>query len=381
MTPSDRRPHLLYITDSEGIGGAELYLRTLLLHADQRRYRVALLVPPKPALEPLIEEARARGVAVAFLDLVHHEGLSPSAIARAATALRALQPDIAHFNLPAPRRCAETIVATALVGVRRRLATFHLVTPVPHFGPIAGRLRALNRRIQYGVLHHGIAVSAGNMRLLVEQYGFSPARLHLIANGVDTDYFQPRSDGRVLRQKWGIPASAPLLGVVGRLSRQKGHQVLLDALPQVWASHPEVHVVLIGTGELEASLRAQAGEIDQQGRVHFVGQQRQMPQALAALDLFVLPSLYEGLPFVVLEAMAMERAVVATAVDGTAEAIEDGRTGLLVEPGAAEPLAAAIVRVLGDTALRDRLGRAARASVATHFDQQRMLDRTFALYE
>jgi glycosyltransferase involved in cell wall biosynthesis len=139
--------------------------------------------------------------------------------------------------------------------------------------------------------------------------------------------------------------------------------------------------VLIGEGELEPALRARAAQIDQRGRVHFAGQQSQIPQALAALDLFVLPSLYEGLPFAVLEAMAMERAIVATAVDGTSEVIEDGCSGLLVAPGAAGPLAAAIVRLLDDAALRARLGSAARARAVTHFDQRRMLERTFALYE
>jgi glycosyltransferase involved in cell wall biosynthesis len=378
---ADQRPHLLYITDSVGIGGAELYLRTLLLHADRQQYQVGLLLPPRAALQPLIADARAGGVTVSFLDQIHHEGLSPSAILRAAAAIRALRPAIAHFVLPSPRRCAEAIIAAALARVPRRLVTFQLVTPMPRFGRLSGFLRSWNRRLQYRSLHAGIAVSSGNMRLLIEQYRFSAARLHLIANGVDTNYFQPRPDGRVLRETWGIPAGAPLLGVVGRLSRQKGHEILFAALPQVWASHPEAHVALIGSGELEASLRAQASELDHHERIHFVGQQRHMPEALAALDLFVLPSLYEGLPFVVLEAMAMERAVVATAVDGTAEVIEDGRTGLLVEPGAVEPLALAIVRLLGDAGLRYELGCAARTRVAAHFNQQQMLDRTFALYE
>ena len=106
-----------------------------------------------------------------------------------------------------------------------------------------------------------------------------------------------------------------------------------------------------------------------------------MPRVLAALNLFVLPSLYEGLSFAVLEAMATARAIVATTVDGTVEVVEDGRTGLLVPPSASQPLAAAIIRLLGDPALRLRLGQAAREEVVVYFDQQHMLDRTFALYE
>ena len=375
------RPLLLYATDTEAIGGAEGYLRTLMLHADRERYRVGLVLPPRPGTQPLVELARAHGAGVAPFDVVHHEGLSPRAIARAAALLLRLRPTIVHFNLPSPRRCAEMIVASALVRVPMRLATFQLVTPVPAFGPLSGRLRALNRRLQYRALHHGIAVSHGNRRLLAEQYSFSPARLALIPNGVDTDTFRPLPDGGELRACWGVPPGVPLLGVVGRLSPQKGHAVLLDALPAVWAAFPDAHVALIGSGELEGELRRRASEIDPAERVHFVGQQARMVEALAALDVFVLPSRYEGLSFAVLEAMAAERPIVASAVDGTVEVVEDGRSGLLVPPGDSAVLADRIVRLLGDRALRERMGRAARRRVVEHYGQQRMLRDTFALYE
>jgi glycosyltransferase involved in cell wall biosynthesis len=378
---ADWRPLLLYVTDTEGLGGAEGYLRTLLLHADQRRYRVGLALPPRTATQPLVDQARAAGVQVLGFEGVHRDGLSPGAVARASALLSRLRPALVHFVLASPRRCAEIVIAAWLARVSRRLATFQLVTPVPHFNGAAGTLRALNRRLQYRTLHHGIAVSTGNRRLLVEQYGFPDTRLALIPNAIDTEQFRPGADTNGLRDSWGIPRTAPLLGVVGRLSRQKGQQVLFEALPRIWSVHPDTHVALIGAGELESDLRAQALRIDPRGRIHFVGQQEQVPAALAGLDLFVLPSLYEGLPFAVLEAMAMERAIVATAVDGTVEVIEPERSGVLVPPGAAEPLAAAVIRLLGDPELRARLGQSARAAVVARFDQQHMLERTFALYE
>jgi glycosyltransferase involved in cell wall biosynthesis len=105
-----------------------------------------------------------------------------------------------------------------------------------------------------------------------------------------------------------------------------------------------------------------------------------MPRVLAAIDIFVLPSLYEGLSFAVLEAMATEHAIVATAVDGTVDVIEDGRTGLLIPPGAPGALAAAITRLLADPMLRVRIGRAARQTILDRFDQRQMLARTFTLY-
>jgi glycosyltransferase involved in cell wall biosynthesis len=377
----DRRPLLLYVTGTEGMGGAEGYLRTLLLHTDQRRYRLALALPPRLATQPLVDLARASGVEIHYLDHVHREGLDPRVVARSVALLRRLRPALVHFVLAAPRHCAELVLAARLMGVQRRLVTFQLVTPVPRFSWLAARLRMVNRQFQYRTLHWGIAVSAGNRRLLVEQYGFPAQRLALIPNAVDTDYFRPRTDDGILRAQWGIPRDAPLIGLVGRLSPQKGHTVLFDALPAVWAAFPDAHVVLAGAGELEEALRAQAARIDPGGRIHFAGQQHDMPRALASLDVFVLPSLYEGLSFAVLEAMSTARAIVATAVDGTVEVIEDEHTGLLAPPGASEPLAKAITRLLGDSILRERLGQAARQTVVDRFDQRRMLDRTFALYE
>jgi glycosyltransferase involved in cell wall biosynthesis len=377
---ANRRPLLLYVTDADGLGGAEGYLRTLLLHADQRRFRVGLALPPRPATRPLVDQARAHDVDVAFLDLVHREGLSAPAVARAARLLRGLRPALVHFVLASPRRCAETVIAAWLVRVPRRVITFQLVTPVPPFGRLAAWARGLNRRLQYASVHQGIAVSRGNWGLLVEQYGFPAARLALIPNGVDTERFHPCPDDGTLRAQWGVPPGVPLLGVIGRLSRQKGHQVLFDALPQIWQAFPQAHVVLAGAGELEDTLRSRAALIDQQDRLRFVGQQHDVPRVLAALDLFVLPSLYEGLSFAALEAMATARAIVATAVDGTSEAITDGHTGLLVPPGAPEPLASAIVRLLGEAPLRAQLGKAARERAVRYFDQRQMLQHTYALY-
>lgn len=106
-----------------------------------------------------------------------------------------------------------------------------------------------------------------------------------------------------------------------------------------------------------------------------------MVEALAALDVFVLPSRYEGLSFAVLEAMAAERPIVASTVDGTVEVVEDGHTGLLVPPGDSSALADRIVRLLADAALSERMGRAARLRVVEHYGQERMLRDTYALYE
>src|SRR5258706_13089417 len=107
----NRRPLLLYVTGTEGMGGAEGYLRTLLLHADQRRYRLGLALPPRPATQPLVDLARASGVEVHYLDHVHREGFNPRVVARSVALLQRLRPALVHFVLAAPRHCAEIVLA------------------------------------------------------------------------------------------------------------------------------------------------------------------------------------------------------------------------------------------------------------------------------
>ena len=376
-----RRERIVYITDSEGMGGAETYLLTLLEHVDHQQYRVGLILPQRNATAPLVERAQTLGVDITYFDSVHRDGLSVVAVARSYQLLRTMRPTIVHAVLNGPRRSAETLLAAWLLGVPKRIATFQLVTAIPQQHGLGRLVRTLNRRLQFRMLTAGIAVSHGNARLLVEQYGFSAKHLAIIPNGVDLAAFRGEDSGAVMRAAWGVPDAVPLLGVVGRLATQKGQRVLLDALPQVWQQFPLAQLVFIGAGEREAELRAQAAQIDQFDRIHFVGSlpKAAIPSALAALDLFVLPSLYEGLPFAVVEAMAAGKPIVATNVDGTTEAIRHAVSGLLVAPGDHAPLAEALLQLLGDPALCERLGTAAREA-ASRFDQTAMLAATFGLY-
>lgn len=371
---------LWFVSDSTALGGAEGYLETLLLNADQQQFELGLLLPPRPATQPLIDRAKAHGASIASLDVVHDHGLSLQAVNQAAQLFRQLRPDIVHFVVPSPRRAAELVLGAALARVPRRVITFQLVTPIPRFNWLSHHLRLLNRRWQYATLHAGIAVSQGNAQLLLEQFGFPKRHLHTIYNAVDSQRWQPQPRNPATRKAWHIPADVPLLGVVGRLSRQKGHQILFEALPTLWQQLPNLHVALIGEGDLADELHQAAQQLPKPQQVHFVGQQYDMPAALAALDVFVLPSLYEGLSFALLEAMASGQAVVASSTDGTREAISDGIQGLLVEPGQGTALAQAIGRMLSDRALNQACRQAARQRIQQQFELQTMLQRTFGLY-
>lgn len=209
--------------------------------------------------------------------------------------------------------------------------------------------------------------------------GFPDERIHVIANGVDTVRFRPEaSEG--FRASPAAPWSGPSVVFAGRLIEAKGIMDLMEAWPLVLRDVPEAHLVLLGSGPLEAELSRLASKAPMAGRVHLVGEVRDVRPYLWGATGFVLPSWAEGLPNALLEAMAMEVACVATRIGPIAEAAKDGREALLVPPRAPESLAAALISVLVQGELRDRLGRAARRRIEAEFSLERQVDLLEALY-
>ena len=171
-----------------------------------------------------------------------------------------------------------------------------------------------------------------------------------------------------------------MVGSVTRLSPQKAPLDFVAAAAQVAARRPDVHFVVVGDGPLRAEVEAQVAAAGLAGRFHLTGLRRDVPDLLHSFDVFVLTSLWEGLPRVLIQAMAAGLAVVATAVDGNAEAVEDGVNGFLTPPGDPQALAAALLRLLGDPALAGQMGAAGRER-ADEFGARKMVDDIAALYE
>ena len=183
-----------------------------------------------------------------------------------------------------------------------------------------------------------------------------------------------------VRARFGLPADARLVLTVARLTEQKGHHDLLDAVPAVLARVSQAHFVWAGTGPLEGSLRRRIGARGLGGHVHLIGHCADVGALLAAAEVCVLPSLFEGLPLVVLEAMAGGVPVVGTRVCGTAEAVRDRVTGRLVPPRDPDALAAAMLEVLDCPERAARWGDAGKRRVRRHFSARRMARATAAVY-
>jgi len=172
-----------------------------------------------------------------------------------------------------------------------------------------------------------------------------------------------------------------VIGTVGRLVGQKGVCYLIAAVPQVLAAVPQAHFVIVGSGELEERLRRQAQQAGVAHRVHLVGWQEEVVSCYEAFDVFVLPSLWEGCPYTLLEAMGCERAVVATRVAGCSDIVREGETGLLVPPAQPEALAEALITLGQDPSRRREMGKRGREWVERRYSLERFITKLETLYE
>lgn len=215
-----------------------------------------------------------------------------------------------------------------------------------------------------------VAVSDATRESLVRQ-GYPTSRLVTVHNGIETpDAVEPRR-----------LADGPQVVEVARLAEVKGQRLLIEALARLDATAVLVGRDLEQDGRYEQELRRAAGEAGVADRVVLAGYRDDVPALLAGCDVFCLPSSMEGLPLVVLEAMAQARPVVASAVGGTPELVVDGETGVLVPPGDVDALVTALAGLLADPDRARRLGEAGRRRVAEHFRADELAERVIGLYE
>lgn len=219
-----------------------------------------------------------------------------------------------------------------------------------------------------------IAVAGPHSRHLVEREGFPCSKVHVIPNGVDVSRFRPLLDsGLAVRKQCGIPLDAPVCGIVAALRTEKNHLLFIRAAALASQREPHAHFLVIGDGPERPRLEAAVQAAGLAPRIHFLGSRSDVPQVLAAMDVFTLTSHNEANPVSILEALACERPVVATDVGSVSETVRDGKTGYLVPAGDAAALADRWIRLFHDRALLHSLGSAGRQAVAEHWSLERMV--------
>lgn len=225
-----------------------------------------------------------------------------------------------------------------------------------------------------------IAVSEDVGLAVRREIGPDEKKVAVILNGVDTRRYPAAADRKELRSRLGFGDDACLIAVVGTLKEQKGHRYLVEAGKEILSKRQNLHFLFIGDGPLLQELNRQAAESGLTERIHFLGNRDDVPDLLAASDLFVLPSLWEGLPMALIEAMASGMPIVATRVSGTQKAIIHEESGLLVPPGDPGELAGAIEVLLSRPERASAMGRAARLRAEKCFSAQAQAASHIALF-
>jgi glycosyltransferase involved in cell wall biosynthesis len=210
--------------------------------------------------------------------------------------------------------------------------------------------------------------------------GIPSEKVTTISNSVDVSRYGMLAGRSALRRELGLCEGDVVAAVVATFKEQKGHRFLLDALPEVLKKHTHFKVLLIGDGELRAGLQVHAMTLRLEKNVLFLGSRGDVPALLAASDLFILPSLWEGLPMALIEAMATGLPSIATTVSGTNQVMNHGETGLLVAPGDSRELTGAMLELLSNPECMREMGRAARRRVEVHFGAQRQAQEHLDLF-
>jgi len=344
-----------FITPSQ-IGGAEVHVLSLCLKLVERGHAVTVVCPRGRALT---DELRRRGV---DLWAPRTAGkLDPVTLLRLARRLRRERVAVLHTHLS---------TASLIGSLAARLA--HV--------PVVATVHGLNTRTCFMHAQRIIAVSHAVRRHLAAQ-GVPETRIRVIYNGVNLGDHRDPPDPHPLRQRLGVARGDALIGTVGRLSPEKGQVHLIEAAAILRArDRLPVRVLLVGDGRERPALAQAARRRGLGDHVIFAGFQRDATSYEAAMDIFCLPSIREGLSLSALEAMALRKPVVASRVGGTPEVVADGVSGLLVEPANPEALAAALARLLRDHDLARRMGEAGRRRVESIFDLERVVDEVEGVY-
>ena len=361
------RARVVYLSHTFAVGGAEEMVLNLVRHLPARFEPTVVCIHDAGAIG---EEIRRTGVPFRVLGLT--PGLRrPVDVLRLRDFLHDLQPHIVHtflltgsvYGRFAAMMARVPIVIGTEVNIYERKQLVH---------------RLAERWLMRGT--DAVIASAESVRdFYVKQVDADPEKVRVIYNAVDWSQLEATMSRDQMRGEFKIPAGAPLAGIIARLTEQKAHRVLFDAMAQR-ADLAALHLLVIGDGDLRGELERRVTALGLEPRVHFAGARRDLGNVLAAIDVFVMPSLWEGLPLSLVLAMGAGLPVVATRVAGIPEVVEHDVSGLLVPPGDKDQLSAALARVTGDAALRARLGEAARAFVRPRFGVDRYVAAITDLY-
>jgi glycosyltransferase involved in cell wall biosynthesis len=374
-----RKLRVLFVLHNVSGGGSETLTQRIILGLPAESFECAVV-----SLMPVGLTAEAIRSAGARLHVLGYKGgLDLGMTVRLRKLIQQESPDIINTHHISP--LLHTWLAS--LSLVRRPPLLHTVHVLPEIHRHHGGLSQKALRLYHFLLRradHVVCVSQAERERLRQVPRLPAWHVTAIPNGIDLRRFCLAPPAEELRKEFRIPPGAFVITNVGAFRAQKNQVTLVEAFGRVAAQRKDVVLVLVGGPcEDESFLRAaqeRAKALGLEDRLRFLGQRPDVPQVLALTDVYVQPSLYEGLPLSVLEAMAMQRAVVATDVGGNNELVKDGRTGILVPPNDPQAICDAVLRLLDAPSLRASLGAAAREWVSKGYTESCMIAKYEMLY-
>jgi glycosyltransferase involved in cell wall biosynthesis len=372
---SGERISVILAESGAAVGGAERVVWELATRLPDYRYDVQVWLSPKPGIDELADSLEAHDIPVRRVAEIRSRWHLRS-IVDTWHRFRRARPTVLHWH--------RTGAATGhhFAAVARAAGVPHLVVSEHRTSAEAATPLDAAGRSLLAEADAVTAVCASTMESLVREHGLDRARVRVVPYGADLPDEQSEwPAARKLRDRLGVGTFRPLWVCASRLEETKGHAVFLQALTEVKRRGLDFVVAIAGEGSLRRALERRVDELQLGARVHFLGRLESIGPLLLAADACVLPSLAEGLPLGLLEAMARERPVLATKVGGMVEAVEEGVSGRLVPPN--EPLA--LADVLEEFHARPdiarRLGVAAAERVRAHYTWDKVVSAFEAVYD
>lgn len=313
------------------------------------------------------QEAASAGLPVHPISF--HSELDPRLFFVVRRMLSEWRPDVVHLH---SRRGADFWggIAARCTGARAVVLSRRVDYPV--------RNRILSN-LKYGPLCDKIITVSGAIKDVLVRGGAEEAKIVCVYSAAKASAYDVVPDGR-LRKELGLSPESPLVGIVAQLIERKGHRYLFDALPRVTAGFPDAKVLVLGRGPLLSKLERQVKSLGVERNVLFAGFRRDIPDLLPQLNVLVHPATMEGLGVAILQAMAARVPVIATAVGGIPEAVQDEVNGILVPPGDSQAIGKALIHLLANPGVRREMGRAGRRIVEEKFNVDSMVEGTLSVY-
>ena len=343
--------------------GTKKHVLELMRNVDRSRFELELVASnfrDPEGFQKDIDALRDEGFAVHVVPMTRiiHPIDDLRALIRLVGLFRRRQYDVVHCHSSKAGFLGR--IAAFFSGARYVVYTPHCFSFMAGFGKLVGWFYKSLEFIAGRLTDRLIAVSPFEAELAIHSGAALPHQVRTIVNGLEEEEMVEHEVSRALRRELGLPNGCPVVGSIGRLGRQKGYDVFIRAAKLIHDERPDVHFLLVGKGSYESALHDLASELKLDDCFHFTGERNDVLDIFPFIDVFVMSSRWEAMPYALLEAMGSGRAIVLTRICGLDKVVENGRSAVIIPPEDQEAIARAVMSLLDDDELRDRLGHAAR---------------------